>query len=297
MMKLTICSLLILLEATHGFAPAAANHRAAFGVVSKTATYAAAGEGDEGGDAPDSGGSDLAAELFKMAKERNIELEDDDLDDEEDWDDDEDLDDDEAKDLNLTDKQIDKEVNERLLETAGGFVEFMKPPSEDDDDTTTTNDDGSEKELLETKKPKEYKPPTKVPDAELTAGEVVELVLSALANNDVPSKNKGIEILFGYSSENSQIKQMDDLTPDEYFGYLQEGDYKVVFENMGVRIDKGEYSGDGSKAFYTARIQTGPKDFIPVNFILSTGGQNDSDVWMIDSMLIRPPGMRRNRRR
>jgi hypothetical protein len=288
-MKLTLCTLLLLLDATHGFAPAA--HRSAFVAVSKTARYAAAGEGE--GD--DSGGSDLAAELFKMAKERNIELEDDDLDDEEDWDDDEDLDDDEAKDLNLTDKQIDKEVTERLLETAGGFVEFMKPPSEDDDDATTEDD--SEKELLEPKKAKEYKPPTKVPDAELTAGEVVELVLSALANNDVPTKNKGIEILFGYSSENSQIKQMDDLTPDEYVGYLQEGDYKVVFENMGVRIDKGEYSGDGSKAFYTARIQTGPKDFIPVNFILSTGGQNDSDVWMIDSMLIRPPGMRRNRRR
>eukprot|EP00545_Synedropsis_sp_CCMP1620_P001404 CAMPEP_0119008532 /NCGR_PEP_ID=MMETSP1176-20130426/3763_1 /TAXON_ID=265551 /ORGANISM="Synedropsis recta cf, Strain CCMP1620" /LENGTH=288 /DNA_ID=CAMNT_0006960883 /DNA_START=46 /DNA_END=912 /DNA_ORIENTATION=+ len=288
-MRLTLCSLLLLLEAAHGFAPASPLARATF--ITHSSSKLCASADDDGDSTPAEGGSDLAAELFKMAKERNIALEDDDMDDDEEdeWDDEEELDDEEAKDLTLTDKQIDEEVNERLLETAGGFVELLKPPSDEDDE--------EEKVEIEEKKPKEYKVPAKIPDAELTAGEVVELVLSALANNDVGGKNKGIDILFGYSSENSQIKQMDDLTPDEYVGYLQEGDYKVVFENQGVRIDKGEYSGDGAKAFYTARIQTGPKDFIPVNFILSTGGQNDDDVWLIDSMLIRPPGMRRNRRR
>mmetsp|Transcript_10100 Transcript_10100/g.14816 ORF Transcript_10100/g.14816 Transcript_10100/m.14816 type:complete len:279 (+) Transcript_10100:153-989(+) len=242
-------------------------------------------EADEQDTTADADGAGLAAELFKLAKERNIELDEDD----EDWDDEEDLDDDEAKELNLTDNQIDKEVKERVLETAGGFVEYVKPPSEDEE--------GEDETKEEEEKPKQYKAPTKVPDDELTAGEVVELILDALAHNDVPTKNRGVEILFGYSSSHSQIKQMDDLTPAEYADYLKEDDYKVVFENESVRIDKGEYSTDGSKAFYTARIQVGPKESVPVNFILSTGGIDDGDAWLIDSMLIRPPSMRRNRRR
>lgn len=241
---------------------------------------------DEQDTTADADGADLAAELFKLAKERNIQIDADD----EDWDDEEDLDDDEAKELNLTDNQIDKEVKERVLETAGGFVEYVKPPSDDEDE----DDESKEEE----KQAKEYKPPTKIPDEELTAGEVVELILNALAHNDVPTKNKGIEILFAYSSSSSQIKQMEDLTPEEYSEYLKENDFKVVFENQGIRIDKGEYSADGSKAFYTARVQVSPKETIPVNFILSSGGMNDNyDCWLVDSMLIRPPSMRRNRRR
>jgi hypothetical protein len=296
-MKLTaVC--LLLAEAANAFAPGAPRrqHRAVcppaffashlqLTTTATTTTQRRSSADDENDSGKtDAEGADLLAEFFKLAKERNIELEDDDMDD---WDDEEDLDEEEAKELKLTDGQIDKEVKERVLDTAGGFVEFMKPASDDEDD---------EKEEEQTK-PKEYKPPTKIPDADLTAGEVVELVLAALAHNDVPSKNKGVEILFAYSSENSQVKQMEDLTPQEYAEYLREGDYKVLFENTGARIEKGEYSPDGSKAYYTARIQTGPHDFTPVNFILSTGGQRDDDVWMVDSMLIRPPGMRRNRRR
>mmetsp|Transcript_30738 Transcript_30738/g.46606 ORF Transcript_30738/g.46606 Transcript_30738/m.46606 type:complete len:284 (-) Transcript_30738:87-938(-) len=243
---------------------------------------------DEQDTTADADGADLAAELFKLAKERNIQIDADD----DDWDDEEDLDDDEAKELNLTDNQIDKEVKERVLETAGGFVEYVKPPSDDED-----GDDES-KEEEEEKQAKEYKPPTKIPDEELTAGEVVELILNALAHNDVPSKNKGIEILFAYSSSSSQIKQMEDLTPEEYCEYLKENDFKVVFENQGFRIDKGDYSSGGTKAFYTARVQVSPKETIAVNFILSSGGLNDNNgCWLVDSMLIRPPSMRRNRRR
>lgn len=273
--------LLIVLEAACAFAPALPHRQTAVAFAIQTSQLNAK-DGDDDS-APDAAGSDLAAEFFKLAKERKIELEDDELD----WDEDEDLDDDEEA-PKITDKQIGDEVNERVMETAGGFVEFLKPPSEDEDD-----DDDEKKD----KKPKEYKPPTKIPDADLTAGEVVELILNALKHNDNPTKNKGVEILFAYSSESSQVKQMDDLTPDEYFDYLMEGDYKVLFQNSGVFIEKGEYSPDGGKAFFTARAQTGPKDATPVNFILSTGGRNDNDVWMVDSILIRPPGMRRNRRR
>lgn len=64
-------------------------------------------------------------------------------------------------------------------------------------------------------------------------------------------------------------------------------------------IEKGEYSFDGKKGFFTARLQTGlaPGDSISVNFILSAVGEGDDTYWLIDSMLIRPQSMRRRRRK
>lgn len=64
-------------------------------------------------------------------------------------------------------------------------------------------------------------------------------------------------------------------------------------------IDKGDYSFDGKKAFFTARLKVGPGplDVVPVNFILSTSGTSDDSCWLIDSMLIRPQSMRRRRRK
>lgn len=297
-MKLTVF-LLFVCEAAHAFVPASPlhqRHQVAF-VVSPSRSFvltqrlwAASGDddediisskdSDESSTTPDAEGTDLMAEFYKLAKERNIELEDDDLDD---WDDDEDDEEGEAG-VTTDESPIESEV------TAADVVELKAPAA--DVTAEKTKDVEGEQDI---EKPKEYKVPTKIPDPDLTAGEVVKVVLDALAHNDVPTKNKGIEILFAYSSEHSQVKQMEDLTPEEYADYLREGDYNVVFKNEGVRLEKGEYAPDGSKAYYTARIQTGPNEFTPVNFILSTGG--DDDAWMVDSMLIRPPGMRRNRRR
>mmetsp|Transcript_30314 Transcript_30314/g.34560 ORF Transcript_30314/g.34560 Transcript_30314/m.34560 type:complete len:315 (+) Transcript_30314:63-1007(+) len=261
-------------------------------------------------DTANSEGSDLAAQFFKLAKEKNIELEDDyDVEDENDEDLDENddgddfdivdvetiddsssgandretefLDNEERKDSSLTDYQIDKETKERILETAGGFVEYVSKISEDDEG-------GEEKDDQ-----KEYKVPTKYPDAELTAGEVVELILNALSHNDNPTENKGIEIFFAYFSDNNQIKQIG-LSHEEYAEFLKGDDtYNVVFNNLGIRIEKGEYNKVGSKAFYSARVQTGPasSDYTLVNFILSS--TNDDNCWFVDSMLIRPKSLRR----
>lgn len=64
-------------------------------------------------------------------------------------------------------------------------------------------------------------------------------------------------------------------------------------------IEKGEYSFNGTKGFFTARLQTGlgAGDSISVNFILSAVGDGDDTVWLVDSMLIRPQSMRRRRRK
>lgn len=272
----------------------------------------------------DDEGKDLAAEFFKLAQERNIGLDDDDLLDEDDEEeeesqvaaeiDDEDEDDDEeeinypqgainaflgydtgdvgeklAGNVTLTDDEIYSEVRDRVLESAGGFVELVSGPDEEEDSEKEVDDD----------KPKEYQAPTTVPDSDLTAGEVVLLVLNALLHNDVPTKNRGVEILFGYSSAGSQIKNEEGLTPAEYADFLKETEYKVLFDHQEASIDKGDYSFDGKKAFFTARLRNGPTplDVVSVNFILSTLGNEDEDCWLIDSILIRPESMRRRRRR
>ena len=270
--------------------------------------------------ASDEEGVSLAADFFKAMKNRNIEFDADDLitDDEDEDEDDEDEDDEEeeinfpqgainaftgydaggvgnlAGNVTLTNDQVYSELKERVLESAGAFIDLVGNKGDEDDD-----DESSEVE----NKPKVYVTPEKVPDSELTAGDVVTTVLDALLHNDVPRPNRGIEVLFGYSSPGSAISQaikVEGMTPGEYADFLkEENEYKVLFDHYGVVIDKGDYSFDKKKAFFTARLQNGegPLDFISVNFILSTEGQEEEDCWLIDSLLIRPEGMRRRRRR
>ena len=84
--------------------------------------------------------------------------------------------------VDISNDQLYSELEDRVLDTAGGFVEMTRGAVDDDDDF---NDDGTAEEV------KEYVPPTTVPDAELTAGEVVLLILKALQNNDNPHKDRG----------------------------------------------------------------------------------------------------------
>lgn len=236
----------------------------------------------------------MAAAFFKMAQQKGIgqeslELEDDDEEEEEDDEEEE------EDDVSLTNDQLYSEVKERVLDTAGGFLDFVKGAN-DDEDGEDDDEDGDE---FAQKAPKPYEAPLTVPDSELTAGEVVLLVLDALLHNDVPSKNKGVEIVFGYSSPGSSVKNEEGLTPAEYADFLKETEYKVLFDHKGVSIDKGSYSFDGKKGFFTARLSVGPSplDTVSVNFILSTTGVDDDACWLVDSMLIRPQSMRRRRRK
>eukprot|EP00571_Detonula_confervacea_P010340 CAMPEP_0172299484 /NCGR_PEP_ID=MMETSP1058-20130122/1775_1 /TAXON_ID=83371 /ORGANISM="Detonula confervacea, Strain CCMP 353" /LENGTH=332 /DNA_ID=CAMNT_0013008941 /DNA_START=70 /DNA_END=1069 /DNA_ORIENTATION=- len=248
---------------------------------------------------PDDEGADLAAAFFKSVSDRKISFEGDEIDfaDAEDEEMDnggdnasEELDDDDdailreydvSSEGSLTDEQIYDEVKDRVFESAGAFVELTKGAEEGGD-----GDEGASKV---------YQPPINIPDSGLTAGEVVELVLSALRNNDVPSPDYGVEILFGYSSPESQIVEQletDGLTPSQYRTFLgMSEDNLALFEHTTAMIDKADFSPDSLKGYFTARLITGGRtstDDVSVNFILSTSGTNDDDCWLIDSMLIRP---------
>lgn len=280
------------------------------------------GGGDEEEDFSSEDGSSLASDFFKTLQSRNIELNEDDFiyDDEEDDEDDEDMmtmedDEEEEEEINfpqgainaftgydaggvgklegnvtLTNEQVYSALKDRVLESAGSFIDLVGGANEDEDEEDANQ-------------PKVYKTPETVPDSSLTAGEVVTTVLEALNNNNVPSPNRGIVVLFGYSSSGSAIAQAiegEGMTAAEYVEFLkEENEYKVLFDHSEVIIDKGDYSFDKKKAFFTARLRIGPGplDFTSVNFILSTQGHEEDDCWLIDSLLIRPEGMRRRRRR
>lgn len=239
----------------------------------------------------DDEGLSLAADFSKLLQERNIQLDQADLEELEDDDDEEDdelMDSEDVDDVTLSDDQVYRELDERVLETAGGFVDLLSGAGDEDEETN--------------EKPKVYEPPKTVPDSSLTAGEVVMTVLESLNHNDVPNADTGIEILFGYSSPGSAISQaieVEGMTSAEYCAFLKEEyEYKILFNHEEAIIEKGDYSFDQKKAFFTARLKSpATGDFTSVNFILSSDSANEDDCWMIDSLLIRPEGMRRRRRR
>ena len=121
---------------------------------------------------PDAEGSDLAAQFFKMAQAKGISLDSSDyMEDDGDEEDDEEEEpnipqgainaflgydtgedgDKLAGNVSLTDDQLYSEVKERVLDTAGGFVELVGGPREEEEDEDDTA-------------PKVYEPPSVVPD-------------------------------------------------------------------------------------------------------------------------------------
>ena len=157
---------------------------------------------------PDEEGADLAAQFFKALSDRNISLDDDDDDDDDDDEEDGEetesnnndetglFEEDDADDAilreydvpsteegmtELTDTQIYDEMKDRVLESAGAFVELasvsMVGVGDDDENdgvlglATGGGGLGDEEEEGNGM----YRPPMIVPDSGLTAGEVVEL--------------------------------------------------------------------------------------------------------------------------
>lgn len=156
---------------------------------------------------PDEDGADLAAQFFKALSDRNISLDLEDDDDDNDDDDEEDggnnnndtglsFEEDDADDailreydvpstedgmMELTDTQIYDEMKDRVLESAGAFVELasvsMVGVGDDDDEDGALGSIVGGEGLREVEGGGDgiYRPPTIIPDSGLTAGEVVEL--------------------------------------------------------------------------------------------------------------------------
>lgn len=149
--------------------------RAAAGTALKMAS-----SNEDGDKQPDAEGADLAAQFFKMAQAKGISLDssdymESDSDEEEDEEEEEpnipqgainaflgydtgEVGDKLAGNVSLTDDQLYSEVKERVLDTAGGFVELVGGPREDEDDENDIT-------------PKVYEPPSVVPDVSGCSGD------------------------------------------------------------------------------------------------------------------------------
>lgn len=252
----------------------------------------------------DGEGADLASEFFRALENRNISIDGDEIDiadvEDEEFSAEENeggggglSDDDNAilreydmsSESSVTDDEIYGGMQDRMYSSAGSFVAL-----------------NSGADYVE-EGPKTYEPPTNVPDSGLNAAEVVELVLAALRNNDVPSPNFGVEVFFGYSSPGSQVAEQvaeDGMTAAQYRRFLVTSEDSLpLLQHTHATIEKADFSPDRLKGYFTARLTNDDMDVedVTVNFILSTSGTNDEDCWLIDSMLIRPSKLRRRRRR
>lgn len=267
-------------------------------------------EDDSSGDEE---GTSLAAEFFATLKGRGMDttaaLSKDDEDDEDDSDSEED---DEERDISIsevnaftgvdqgkvgklagnvtfTNKELYSSLKERVLESPSAFTNLVSGSDDDDNDDEEGNEDTQQV----------YSPPSTTPDSGLTAGEVVTTVLTALNHNDEPSSNYGVEILFAYSSPASVLTSEKAPTVDEYSDFLSTSEYSVLLNHSQVIVDKADYSFDGKKSYFTVRLRKGDsgREYTSVSFILSTKGKEEEDCWLIDSILIRPEGIRRRGRR
>ncbi|KAL7483996.1 hypothetical protein ACHAW6_009642 [Cyclotella cf. meneghiniana] len=185
----------------------------------------------------------------------------------------------------FTDEKLYDDLKDRMFDNAGTFVELNSQGG-----ITVEDDIGV------------YKPPIVIPDAGLSAGEVVRLVITAIRNNDIPTPDFGIQVFFGYSGQGSQVREQVDegMTPEQYRKFLMSSqDYIALFEHDTIAIEKAEVMYETNRAYFTVRlIHDDPeKEDVSVNFVLSTTGDGEDDCWLIDSMLIRPSFMRRKRRR
>jgi len=279
--------------------------------TTSTTSIKNANEDDEAGDME---GQNLAAEFFKKAKSMGIQN-DIDLEDEEDDDDVDSEEEENARDIpvsevnvfrgideggvgklagnvTFTNKELYDSLKERVLESPSTFTSLLSSPNDDDNDEENVVGVGYQPQSS-------YKPPSTAPDPELTACEVITVILQALLHNDIPEPNTGIKILFSYSSSSSILGNPTKApTIEQYVDFLKTSEYKIFFDYDGqILVDKMDYSYDKKKAFATIRLKTGKskRDFTTVNFILSTKGKDDDDVWLIDSMLIRPDGIRRRK--
>lgn len=297
------------------------------GVGGASSLCATSSDDDDAPPGGDDGTDDLMAEFFKTVADRGIESvsvdEDEDADDSDadsddsDSDSDADADDESslrdiptsevnrflgrddgavgrlAGNVTFTDRELYGTLKERALESPAAFRRMVGGTDEDDDESSALDD------------PFSYSPVSAVPDAGLTAGEVVTTVLRALNHNDEPEPDHGLRVLRGYASPLHVLNNKDKaLTLDEYADFLKTTEYAILLDHKpdDVQVEKADYAFDRKKSFFTMRLRppdsVSYRDAVLVNFILSTKGSDEDDCWLIDSIIVRSDarGIRRRRR-
>lgn len=120
------------------------------------------------------------------------------------------------------------------------------------------------------------------PDPSLNAREVVEIVMNALANNDYPYKNHGIEITYNFASPENKI-----ITGplSRFSEMIRLGIYSTMLNSKDIKYEN--YEVEGGNAQLDVILQTRDNRTQGFQFRLKRQIDNEfHDCWMTDSVML-----------
>lgn len=125
------------------------------------------------------------------------------------------------------------------------------------------------------------------PNPDLTASEIIEIVLRALRDVDFPSPAHGVEVLTNCSSPASIIGSgvpQGDLTSTILLDYFRTSKYKILLEWVSISyIRKIEFSLDKKRALQQIKLKNSEGIIVPVTIQMSKTGE----LWLIDQLLVK----------
>jgi hypothetical protein len=120
------------------------------------------------------------------------------------------------------------------------------------------------------------------PDPSLNAREVVEIVMNALANNDYPYQNHGIEITYNFASPENKI-----ITGplSRFSEMIRLGIYSTMLNSKDIKYEN--YEVEGGNAQLDVILQTRDNRTQGFQFRLKRQIDNEfHDCWMTDSVML-----------
>jgi hypothetical protein len=123
------------------------------------------------------------------------------------------------------------------------------------------------------------------PNPRLTADEVVEIVLDALARNDVPVKDHGIEVTFAFSSPANRAF----VGPlDSFADLVRDDTYRPLLNHRHAARGVAHITGDRATERVVVTTASGEK----VAYLFALSMQTDGEYkgcWMTDGVTREPP--------
>ncbi len=128
------------------------------------------------------------------------------------------------------------------------------------------------------------------PDPTLSADDVVAIVLDALSQNDRPTKDRGIEVTFGFASPSNRAL----VGPLDRFGDLVRAEaYRpLLYHHQAVRAPAKVF---GDRATQRVVITTATGERVAYSFSLSRQADGPfKGCWMTDGVTREPPSALRS---
>ena len=131
------------------------------------------------------------------------------------------------------------------------------------------------------------------PSAHLSPKDVVLSQLEALKNNDNPSENHGIEIIYAFSTPKYRINTG---SMERYIFLFQSGDYVPLIKHKDAQVSKHFVDGQEAQFFVEITAQDGKqKKYIFDLTKVKLAGKRE--VWLTEAIIPLKPGTRKPHRK